>query len=815
MICSGNKKFPRHERGKSGEQTCEVCWIYGHQRVHARIRLDCACHWALKFKTMKTRATGTLQKQVEDLRDELAHDGWDRLSGLRLLRNLKRVHSLLEYGAIKDACAALVSLLSASVREKEIAAARLHTLLDLTSQLAVALGSEDVVRHSPSPTMPPHIEVAAVGTFVQDLQPLRRLLDDMHSTLKVYPQPDGLPSALGANQIVLADMEWVLSLTDAKRRSLTAKAGKAASWIVLTDPRGNFPLQIELLRSGVKCFIERPLLPERLATVIEELRDDETEDRYRVMVVTEEQSALDMFSAALNEAGTEVLPCENSLLALDFIEEYQPDALVVDIEMAACRGSELVTLIRQKGRYAQLPVIYLTTWSERQRQLAARQSATEDFLPKSGDPAVLVAAVTTSAKRHRRLQRTAAEVAARDENLNRALAVAQVGSWVLDANLNEVHWSPEARRIIGWPEGSSFTIDEYLAKIVFTTDRAAVKQFRRAVLKGEYAAVEHRMLVGYDIRWVDVRAERILDAEGNILRYVGTMQDITARRRAELGHDQTKRVLSQFIDATPIPVFVIDAQHRVTQWNRACESVLGVAATDMVGTKDLWKAFYPKPRPVLANLVVNNDQAALAAMQHYYTRTIRPSSVVHGAYEAEKYFPNLGRWLSFVASPLRDDNGRIVGAIETLQDITERKKAEIALLESRTLMASVLSSASYSIIATDPQGIITVFNRGAEALLGYAADEMIGKQNPALFHDAAEIQACAEMLTRELGIAVTPGFDALVAKTRTTGEPDERESTYIHKNGGRIPVLLSTTAIRDQQGITAGYLSIAANIESR
>jgi diguanylate cyclase (GGDEF)-like protein/PAS domain S-box-containing protein len=243
--------------------------------------------------------------------------------------------------------------------------------------------------------------------------------------------------------------------------------------------------------------------------------------------------------------------------------------------------------------------------------------------------------------------------------------------------------------------------------------------------------------------------------------------------------------------------------------------VFKIAAADMVGTKDSWKAFYPKPRPVLADLIVNDDHSALAAMEHYYTGAVGPSAVVSGAYEAEGYFPNIGRWLSFLAAPLHDEEGRIVGAIETLQDITERKTAEIELRESRTLMASVLASASYSIIATDPQGLITVFNKGAETLLGYTAGELIGKRDPGAFHDPDEVVAYASLLTRELGIAVAPGFDAFVARTRATGEPDEREWTYIHRDGTRIPVLLSITAIRHQNGEITGYLGIATSIEER
>ena len=761
---------------------------------------------------MNHRAVGTLQEELEDLCAKLGRDGWDRLCGLRLLHRLKRVQALLEPGAVSVSCATLASLLSQAVTEKRITAVRLDALLDLTRQLVAALGSGEALRRAPAPATSLHLQVVAVGAFDQDLEPLHLLLAGLKSTLEKCPQAEDMPSPLGPNHLVLADMGWLLSLGGAQFRALAAATSQAASWIVLTDPGVDFSRQVALLRAGVRQFVEKPLVPQRFAALVEDLHGDETQNPWRVMLVDDEQIVLEVYSAVLAEAGMDVLPTEDPLLVLDFMDEYQPDVLVVDIEMEACRGPELVTLIRQKERYAKLPVVYLTAWNDRERQLAARQSVAEDFLPKSGDPEVLVTAVTALARRYRRLQRRDAEVASRDADLNRTLEVAQVGSWVLDFSRNEMHWSPQACRILGWTEDTGLSLDDYLTRVVYADDRAAVKQHRRAAMKGEHAAVEHRVVIGGEIRWVHSRVERILDPAGNILRYVGTLQDITERRRAELGQEQAKRDLAQAIDGTPIPTFVIDADHVVTQWNRACEHVLKVAAADMVGTRDPWKAFYPERRPVLADLIVNDDRAT---MERYYAETIHLSSIVPGAYEAEGYFPNTGRWLSFLASPLRDDKGRVVGAIETLQDITQRKSAEIALRESQTLMASVLSSASYSIVATDPGGIITVFNTGAENLLGYTAGELIGKRDPGAFHDLDEVLAYADVLTRELGFPVAPGFDAFVARARITGNPDEREWTYIRKDGQRVPVLLSVTAIRDAKGVIAGYLGVATSISER
>ena len=138
--------------------------------------------------------------------------------------------------------------------------------------------------------------------------------------------------------------------------------------------------------------------------------------------------------------------------------------------------------------------------------------------------------------------------------------------------------------------------------------------------------------------------------------------------------------LSQILDGTSIPLFVIDCEHVVTRWNPACQNLTGVPARDMVGTRRVWSAFYPAERQVMAELVV--DQRPKEDIVACYGSQCRESSALPGAYEFEAPFPNLGdngKWLFFTAAPLRDADGSVVGAIETFQDITDRKRAEAEL----------------------------------------------------------------------------------------------------------------------------------------
>lgn len=154
-------------------------------------------------------------------------------------------------------------------------------------------------------------------------------------------------------------------------------------------------------------------------------------------------------------------------------------------------------------------------------------------------------------------------------------------------------------------------------------------------------------------------------------------------------------------------------------------------------------------------------------------------------------------------------------ALENTAILAEQKRIESALRESELLKGSVLSSAAHAIIATDPQGLITVFNSGAEALLGFSADEIVGKETPARFHDSDELSARTEALSNELGFAVTPGFETFVTRTRLNHKPDEQEWTYVRKDGSRLSVLLSITAMHDTSGQISGYLGISTDITAR
>src|SRR5215210_4391071 len=137
-----------------------------------------------------------------------------------------------------------------------------------------------------------------------------------------------------------------------------------------------------------------------------------------------------------------------------------------------------------------------------------------------------------------------------------------------------------------------------------------------------------------------------------------------------------------------------------------------------------------------------------------------------------------------------------------------------ALLKTGALQSAIFNSANFSSIATDANGVIQIFNVGAERMLGYTAAEVMNRITPADISDPQEAIARAKALSIELGTPITPGFEALVSKA-SRGIEDIYELTYFRKDGSRFPAVVSVTALRDAQDVIIGYLLIGTDNSAR
>jgi PAS domain S-box-containing protein len=176
-------------------------------------------------------------------------------------------------------------------------------------------------------------------------------------------------------------------------------------------------------------------------------------------------------------------------------------------------------------------------------------------------------------------------------------------------------------------------------------------------------------------------------------------------------------------------------------------------------------------------------------------------------------FIELAQTFNHMAEQIKQSYAHLERRVETRTfelNVPNKEMREVVKLQN-----AILDHSSHPIIATTPEGIITVFNKAAETMLGYHADEMIGKQTPVIIHDLNEVIARNKEFSAELHVPIEVGFETFVIKSHL-GLENEHEWTYIAKNGQRIDVLLSVNALQDETGIyITGYIGIAVNITAR
>lgn len=272
---------------------------------------------------------------------------------------------------------------------------------------------------------------------------------------------------------------------------------------------------------------------------------------------------------------------------------------------------------------------------------------------------------------------------------------------VLDRQHNIVHWNHALENMTGLTSSEMLgTRDQW--KAFYASQRPILadlildgapddeiarhhpgKLQKSPLIDSAFETEDYFSAPGCDGRWLFITAAALRDDAGRLIGAIETLQDVTARRRAEAAEEENRSFLTQIVDGSSVPIFVINHEHQITHWNRACEVLTGVAARDMIGTHEQWRAFYKSERPVMADLILSG--AIEQDVDRFYHGKFRPSALIRGAFEVEDFFPHFGkdgRWLFFTAAPLRDSAGKFIGAIETLQDVTDQKRAELALRES-------------------------------------------------------------------------------------------------------------------------------------
>jgi len=215
--------------------------------------------------------------------------------------------------------------------------------------------------------------------------------------------------------------------------------------------------------------------------------------------------------------------------------------------------------------------------------------------------------------------------------------------------------------------------------------------------------------------------------------------ELRERRALEKIARGKELLYSDLFEGSVIPMFAIDRNHKITHWNRAFEKVCGISAKKMIGTNQQWKAFYSHKRPVLADLVL--EKKVLKTIPKWYKEggkiLVKKSLALSDVYQGENFFPKMGesgKWLYFVATTIKNKEGRVIGAIETLEDITDEKIDKQRLIENERKYRDLYENIPGTVYRclNDSNWSMVSVSRAIKDLCGYDAEEFLDNNKVSL-----------------------------------------------------------------------------------
>jgi len=224
---------------------------------------------------------------------------------------------------------------------------------------------------------------------------------------------------------------------------------------------------------------------------------------------------------------------------------------------------------------------------------------------------------------------------------------------------------------------------------------------------------------------VEIKALPRFDKAGALIGLIHVIRDITQRKQSEDALRDQQRFSLDLIDSSATATFVLDKAHRIMLWNKACVELTGCSAKEMVGTDNQWKPFYGHKRPTVADVIIDSDMDRFPELY----KTFSQSTLNSQGIRAEGWYASLGgreRYIIFEAAPIYDSKGDLIAAIETLQDITDRKRVEDALGESEERYRMLFKSSPVGIFHYDSNLHITDLNRRFAEIIGADVETLRG-----------------------------------------------------------------------------------------
>jgi PAS domain S-box-containing protein len=405
----------------------------------------------------------------------------------------------------------------------------------------------------------------------------------------------------------------------------------------------------------------------------------------------------------------------------------------------------------------------------------------------------------------RQLQQANSTLRTSEERLDVTLSSIGDGVVATDAEARVTRLNPVAEELTGWsqdeamgrPVGEVFNIINQETRLPATIPVMAT--LAHGTVQG---LANHTILIARDgsERAIADSCAPIRDRDGRVVGAVLVFRNVTQEYAAQQALRDSAALVQAILNTVVDGIVTFQARGSVIQMvNPAVEELFGYTAAELHG-----KSF--------SDLVPELDDDQRNGSLEYYGVSDEARAKGLGREVVGRRKDGSALSLEIAVSEMWQGDQRFFTGI--LHDLSDRRRAEEALLKAGALQSAIFNSANFSSIATDAKGVIQIFNVGAERMLGYAAADVMNKITPADISDPQEVIARARALSEELATTIAPGFDALVFKA-SRGIEDIYELTYIRKDFSRFPAVVSVTALRDAADAIIGYLLIGTDNTAR
>lgn len=435
----------------------------------------------------------------------------------------------------------------------------------------------------------------------------------------------------------------------------------------------------------------------------------------KILVINDNPDSLELISFILDQSGYEILTADGGKSGLEAAMQVIPDLVISDVRMPDLDGFEVCRLLRADPQLKTIPIILVTAISkDTESAIKGLEAGADDYLEVPIDPARLAAKVARMIERKKiEIERKESEDRLRESRdmLRLAMSASRMGAWSRDLIKDEVEWSEELEAIFGLPAGSfSNSLDAYY-EYIHPEDRQRVKQTAlTAIDERKDFVVEFRFYHSDgSLRWMEGRGMAVYSPDGDPIKVYGIGADITERKQAEESLRLSQNHLALAQEIGKMGSFEWNMKSDKFIISEELDVLYGANIGDLGGGFDAWLNFvHPEDRKAVEQNMENLLSSGSLLNEF---RLITPAGET--------------RWISAIAKVFYDHEGKPERIVGVNKNISERKHAELELLESEKRFRAVFDNAALGIVLVNFEGQIILSNTALQQMLGYTEEELL------------------------------------------------------------------------------------------